>query len=98
MTVEIRRQKLAGGSLFVVEIVPAIGAANQHRLVPDAPRLSHVGGDVADGEADAAMIGSIGLGVVRDLHMMQRHFAGLQGDIDDLVEVDVDGDLLAARQ
>ena len=40
----------------------------------------------------------LGSGAVDDAHVMQRHLAGLQFDRHRLRRIDVDRDLLAARQ
>src|SRR4051794_24683617 len=43
-----------------IEVPVLVGAANEHRRVPDLG-LTHVGGDVADREADATIGAAVGL-------------------------------------
>ena len=54
--------------------------------------------DIADGEADAAVVGLVGRRAVEQQHMVQRRLAGFQFGIDGVVLVHIDGDLLAARE
>ncbi len=57
-----------------------------------------MGRDVADGETDAPVIGTVWLRSVEQQHVMKRGLAGLQLDEDGLLFIDVDGNLLASRK
>src|SRR3546814_2886342 len=60
--------------------------------------LPHVRRDVADRQADPAVVGAVRRRGMEDFLMVQRHFTGPKGHVDGLVLVDLDGDLLAAGQ
>ena len=98
MAFEVLGKEFAARAFFVVEVVPAVLAADEHGLVADAAGLLHVRGDVADGETDPALGGPVRFRIVRDLTWWRRHFARLQHDVDDLLDIHFDRDLLAARE
>ena len=85
------------GARLGVEVVVLVGASHEDGRVTHLG-LAHVGRDVADGQADASVVAAVGVRTVHELDVMQGHLAGLQGQSHSLALVDVDRDLLAARQ
>ena len=84
--------------IFRLEVVIGILAAHQRRPIPLAHRLFQSGRDIADGQADAPVVGPVGLRSMEQQHVMQRRLAGLQLDKDRLGLVHLDGDLLTPGQ
>src|SRR5690349_566947 len=83
---------------LVLEIAVPVDAANERRAVLDPRELPYMGGDVTDCIADARMVGAIGFRPVHDQHVVQRHLAGLENDVDRSLLIDRDSNLLAAAQ
>ena len=73
-------------------------AANQRRPVPRSDRLAQMRWDVADGKSDAAVVGAVRRGAVKQQHVMERRLARLQLDMDGVRLIDLDRDLLAAGE
>ena len=82
---------------LVVEIAVLVLAAHQRGRIAHLG-LAHVSRDVADRQADAAVVGSVRLRAVHHLDVMQRHLARLEDAIHRLSLVDLHRDLLAARK
>ena len=82
---------------LVVEVALAIDASNQRRGIAHF-QLLDVGWNVADREPDTTIVGPVRLRAVHQLDVMQRHLAGLQYAIDGFLAVDLDCDLLPARE
>jgi hypothetical protein len=87
----------ARGPRFIFEMTVLVGTADQHRRVPHLG-LAHIGRDVADRQADAPVGAAVRFRTVHQLDVVQRHLPRAQRDPDCLRRVDVDRDLLAARQ
>ena len=75
-----------------------IDAAHEGGAVRRTDRLSHVGRNVADRKADAAILRPVGRRAMRQQDVMQGRLARLQRCRHALGFVDVDGDLLTAAQ
>jgi hypothetical protein len=89
--------EIRGRRRLVLEPAEAVLAAHQRRA--DSPDLLvNRGRQIADGEAETAVGGAVLARAVEDLDVVQRHLAGLQHQVDRAVLVDLDRDLLAARQ
>ena len=91
-------REIGGGTRFKIEVPEAIAATHQHRGVPHRRELAQVGRDVPCGESDAPVRTAVWGRAVHDQHVMERHLAGGQHDVDRILLVDVSRDLLTARQ
>ena len=80
-----------------IEVPMGVAAAHQRGRVAHL-ELAHMGRDVADGIADAPVVGRVGSGAVRQQHMVQRHLARLERHVDAFAGRHLDGDFLAAGQ
>ena len=75
-----------------------VDSTHEHRAVTVARDLPHVGRNVADREADAPVVRPVRGRAVDHPNVVQRHLAGAKQDIDAARLVDLDRDLLAARE
>jgi hypothetical protein len=91
-----RRGEVRRGRALGREVVVVVDAAHEHGAVDGTGQLLHVRRDVADREADASIAGAIGGRAVHHPHVVQRHLAGPQQDVDPARLVDLDRDLLSA--
>jgi hypothetical protein len=80
---------------FQLEMAEAIRPPHQRRAILLAHFLADVRRQVPDRKTDATIVGMIGMGTVENLHVVQRHLARLQREIDGAFGIDIDGNLLA---
>jgi len=76
----------------------AIDAAYQRGRIVRAGDLTYMRRDEAHRETDTSIVGAIGLGAMHDQHVVQRRLARFEFQCDTPRRIDVDRDLLAARQ
>ena len=81
-----------------LEMLVFVDAAHERGAVALPGGLPHLGGNVADRQADAPVARPVGRGAVKQQHMVQRGLARLELDIDGSALIDLDGDLLAAGE
>jgi hypothetical protein len=98
----VERQRLglevALWHIFRLEVMVGILAADQRRPIPLADGLLQPGRNVADRQADAPVVGTIGFRAVEQQHVMQRCLTGPQLDKDGFGLIDIDGNLLTTGQ
>src|SRR5262245_14753878 len=92
------RGGVVGRTALRLEVAELVDATDQQGAVALAGHLPDVGRDVADGEADAPVLRAVGRGAVEHAHVVQRHLARPQHDVDGPRLVDLHGDLLTPAQ
>src|SRR5205809_6309663 len=92
------RREVARRGLLGLEVMVPVRPAAQQRAVPLTGHLADRRRDVADGEADPTVIGPVGRRAVEHQHVMERHLARPEQDVDRPPLVHLDGDLLTARE
>src|SRR5918998_3259653 len=80
-----------------VVVATGVAAAHQRRRVPDL-ELPDGGRDVADRQPDPPVARGVRAGVVRQLHVVQRHLAGPERHLHRPLGVHLHRDLLAAGE
>src|SRR5258705_13109280 len=92
------RVEIGIGPRLQLEVAEGVDAANESRAAARTAGLADARGNVADGEADAAIPGRVSARAVHHQHVMERHFSSLEDDVGGPRLVHLHGDLLAARE